>query len=263
MSEAIKNIGITGAEGHIGTVLRKELSATYNIHSFTLHPASFPSIAIDLSDPGKIKGAFKGLDAVIHLAADKSAFAPWESVIKNNTVATLNVFEECVRSGVKRLIFASSNHVQHGNTMLTTPETLDPTKKIRMKLSDTPNPDSPYAISKLFGENLGRLYSKPRNNYDGLVFVGLRIGWTLPEDDPTVETGTIREDYMRAMFLSQRDLVQAFQRALEVDTRFTIAYAISNNDRRVFDLEETEKTLGFKPQDNAEEYFKRLNKGNS
>lgn len=248
-----KHIGITGAEGHIGKVLRKGLTDPYSIHSFTQHSASFPSTAIDLSDPEKIKGVFRGLDAVIHLAADPNPAASWESVRKNNIESTYNVFEECVRSGVKRLIFASSNHVQHGNTMLTTPETLDPTKKIRMKLTDQPNPDSLYAVSKLTGEDFGKLYS---DRYR-LEFVALRIGWTIPEDDPTVKIGTSAEDYIRAMFLSQRDCVQAFRRALEVDTNFVIAYAISNNERRVFDLVETEKMLGFYPQDNAEDYFRR------
>lgn len=249
----IRNIGITGTEGHIGTVLRRGLSDTYTINSFTLHPASFPSVAIDLSNPDKIKGAFNGLDAVIHLAADPSPEAPWESVKKNNIEATYNVFEECVRSGVRRLVFASTNHTQHGNTMLTTPETLDPKKTVRMKLTDQPNPDSLYAVSKLFGEHLGKLYSERH----GLAFVGLRIGWTLPEDDPSLKVGTSAEDYIRAMFLSQRDCIQAFRRALGVDTSFMIAYAVSNNDRRVFDLEDTTKMLGFHPKDNAEEYFRR------
>lgn len=256
-ASAIRNIGITGAEGYIGTVLRRGLSDTYTTSSFTLHPASFPSVAIDLSDPDKIKGAFNGLDTVIHLAADKRVEAPLESVEKNNIKATLNVFEECVRSGVRRLIFASSNHTQHGNTMLTTPETLNPKKKVRMRLTDQPNPDSLYAGSKIYGEDIGRLYSERRH---GLEFVGLRIGYTLPEDDATADVGTPREDYLRAMFLSQRDCIQAFRRALEVDMSgmsFMLAYAISNNDRRVFDLEETKRVLGFIPADNAEDYFRQ------
>ena len=211
-------------------------------------------MALDLSDPEKIKGIFNGLDAVIHLAANPSPAAPWESVERNNIKATYNVFKECVRSGVRRLVFASTNHVQHGNTMLTTPETLDPNRVVQMKLTDQPNPDSLYAVSKLFGEGLGKLYSE---QYD-LEFVGLRIGSTIPEDDPTVKTGTSAEDYIRAMFLSQRDCVQAFIRALEVDTRFMLAYAISRNDRRVFDLKKTERILGFHPVDNAEDYFRGI-----
>ena len=120
------------------------------------------------------------------------------------------VLEECRRSGVRRLVFASTNHTQHGNTILTTPETLDPSKRIRMRLDEPPNPDSMYAVSKLFGENMGKLYSQ---RY-GLEFVGLRIGWIIAEDDPTTMRGTSAEDYMRAMFLSHRDCIEAHRRAL-------------------------------------------------
>jgi nucleoside-diphosphate-sugar epimerase len=135
--------------------------------------------------------------------------------------------------------------------MLTKPETLDTSWTIRMKLDDPPNPDSYYAVSKLFGENLGKLYSEQH----GVEFVGLRIGWLTARDDPAALRGTPSEDYMRAMFLSHRDCVEAHRRALEVDARFLLAYVISDNDRRVFDLEETARLLGFVPQDNAEDCF--------
>lgn len=35
-------------------------------------------------------------------------------------------------------------------------------------------------------------------------------------------------------------------------------YVVSGNGRRVFDLEATEKDLGYMPQDDAEDYFRRL-----
>ena len=120
-----------------------------------------------------------------------------------------------------------------------------------MKLTDLPNPDSLYAVSKVFGETLGKYYSERH----GLEFISLRIGWLIKEDDPTVMVGKPSEDYMRAMFLSHRDCIEAHKRALEVGTKFMLAYAVSNNDRRVFDLSETIETLGFEPQDNAEDWF--------
>ena len=249
-----KHVGITGADGTIGTILRQGLQGELQIKSFTLGPSEFESTEVDLSNAAAVEGIFVGLDAVIHLAADPSPSAPWESVRENNIEATFQVFEECRRSGVRRLIFATTNHTQHGNTILTTPETLDPNKNIRMKLEDPPNPDSLYAVSKLFGEHMGKLYSERYN----LEFVGLRIGWITKENNPALKRGTPSENYMRAMFLSHRDGIQAFRRALEVNTRFMLAYAVSNNDRRVFDLEQTREQLGFEPQDNAETFFKNI-----
>ena len=86
-------------------------------------------------------------------------------------------------------------------------------------------------------------------------FVGMRIGWLTANDDPSWTKGKKAEDYMRAMYLSHRDCVVAHRRALEVETQYLLAYVVSNNDRRVFDLEETVATLGFEPQDYAEDYF--------
>ena len=58
------------------------------------------------------------------------------------------------------------------------------------------------------------------------------------------------------MFLSKRDCVEAFNKALQVDADYLIAYAISDNDRRVFDMKETMEKLGTDPQDNTEDYYK-------
>ncbi len=248
----IEKIGITGAEGLIGGILREGLQNDYEVTSFTLGPVSFASVCCDLSDEDQVKGKFEGLEAVIHLAADPSPQGSWESVRKNNIEATYQVFEECRRSGVRRLIFATTNHTQHGNTILTTHETLDLRKTRRMKTGEPPNPDSLYGVSKLFGENLGKLYSERHN----LEFVGLRIGWIVRENNASLKMGTSGEDYFRAIYLSHRDCVGFFRRSLEVDTQYLLAYATSNNDLNIFDLTETIHQLGYQPKDNAEDFFR-------
>ena len=248
-----QRVGITGSNGTIGKVLLDGLKSGYDLTAFSRREVDFPTTIVNFDCAEEVVGSFEGIDAVIHLAADPSPMASWESVRQHNLEAMYQVVEECVRSNVKRLVFASTNHTMHGNSILTTPETLDPKRSVRMKLSDQPNPDSLYAVSKLFGEHIGKLYSEKW----GLEFISLRIGWMIKQDDPTVMRGTPSEDYMRAMFLSQRDCVQAHIRALEVESRFLIAYIVSNNGRRVFDLEETKNNLGYEPRDDAEEFFAR------
>lgn len=248
-------VGITGANGRVGRVLVDGLSDVCEVRPFTRREVEgFPSTVVDLHNIEAAAHAFEGLQAVIHLAADPRPSAGWDSQLENNIDMTYQVYEACRIAGVRRMVFASTNHTQHGNTVLSTPETLDTNKKVRMKLTDFPNPDSLYAVSKVFGETLGKYYSERH----GLEFVGMRIGWLIEENDPTVMVGKSSEDYMRAMFLSHRDCVEAHKRALEVDTKFMLAYVVSNNDRRVFDLTETIDNLGFEPQDNAEDWFKEL-----
>ena len=57
------------------------------------------------------------------------------------------------------------------------------------------------------------------------------------------------------MFLSHRDCIQAFEKALEIDRKYLLAYVISNNTRKVFNLEETKQKLNFHPIDNSDDYF--------
>lgn len=244
-------IGITGANGTIGRVLVKGLAEDYHLRTITRRAVDVDSTIVSFDNINALVEALHGLEALIHLAADPSPAASWESIRDNNFEATHNVFEACRLAGLRRMIFASTNHTMHGHTIKTTPETLDPDKKVRLKLLDAPNPDSFYAVSKLFGENMGRLYFEKY----GLEFVGMRIGWLIVEDDPSTKVGTSAEDYMRAMWLSHRDCIEAHRRAIEADVGFANGYIISRNDRRVFDLEETEKALGYKPQDNSEDYW--------
>lgn len=57
-----------------------------------------------------------------------------------------------------------------------------------------------------------------------------------------------------AMFISKRDMIQAVTLALNIETEVLLAYAISNNDSRIFDLTETNEKLGFFPVDNSANY---------
>jgi nucleoside-diphosphate-sugar epimerase len=243
-------VGITGAEGHIGTTLREGLATEFKVSAFTLGPQPWESTVADLSVETDVHGIFDGLDAVIHLAADPSPAGSWDSMLKNNISATFSVLEECRLAGVRKVVFASTNHTQHGDTMGGAPEILDMSKRLMLRLNDPPNPTSLYGVSKLTGEQLGRYFA----THHGIQFVALRIGATDRSDTPATAAGTRAAEYVRAMFLSKRDLVQAFTLALNVEADFMLAYAISNNDSRIFDTRETQEKLGFSPVDDSEDY---------
>ena len=239
-------VGITGAAGNIGTTLRKGLSGQYRLRLYDIrevrHTDEEEWIKVDSANPKELEGVFNGLDALIHLAGDPRPNAPSESTLRNNFRATSYVFEEARRAGVKKIVFASSNFYHEGSIGTA----LRGRSKQLITLGMQPTPDCLYGQSKVFGENVGLHLS-----YLGVQFVALRIGWTVPEDNPRLYGG----DYMRAMFCSKRDLVQAFVRAVEVDASFLTAFVISDNGRKVFDLRETKEKLGFSPQDDAERYF--------
>ena len=74
-AQPIIHLGINGAEGHIGTILREGLAGAYQIKAFTLTDHAFPSTVADLAHTEQVEGLFQGLDAVIQLAADPSPFS--------------------------------------------------------------------------------------------------------------------------------------------------------------------------------------------
>lgn len=250
MGNAAKKIGITGAAGVIGTTLQHGLSPSYNLTLYDVKPFISPvsgtCVTVDFGVRTQLAGIFDGLDAVIHLAGDPRPHAPRQSTLRNNFAASSFVFEEARRAGVKKVVFASSNFYHEGDIA----EALRGGAKPLITLEQNPTPHCLYGESKVFGENIGRHIS-----HFGVQFVALRIGWTVPEDNPTLYDGA----YMRAVFCSHGDLVQAFTKSLEIDTDFLTAFAVSNNGNAVFDLGETRKRLGFVPLDNAEVYRGRNN----
>lgn len=269
-------IGITGSSGIVGSrIYPSLLKHGYNVVGISDGKnisqggpqrrgedeirTDYVDRVCDLTDPTACEGVFDGCDKIIHLAAQGSPDASFDEVCRVNIVGMYNVLEQAKKSGVKRVVFASTNHTQHGSSMTAgaTPETIDFSrlKDGKMRLSDPATPDSFYAVSKLCGEDLGRLYASVWGAFD---FVALRIGWVL-YDDPTELRNTKYERYLRSMYLSRRDCEGYFHASLEAQipkemNRFMNAYAISNNSTAVFDLEDTISKLGYMPKDSSDDF---------
>ncbi len=253
---------VTGAEGTIGTAVRRELVERYDLRSLTLTPQDFRSHVADIADLDAIAPAFEGVSAVVHLAASPAVEAPWPDVLRNNLIGTYNVFEAARTAGVERVVFASSNHVIGMYEVegapeiyrLDDPRVYDDTVEIR--------PDSLYGVSKAFGEALGRMYME---RY-GLKVFCLRIGGVLPNDDPTAPdvvsaspplldlAAEERRQRVRAIWQSQRDCVHLIDRCLAVNgIDWAVVYGISDNPRQFWDLSSARELLGYRPQDRAPE----------
>ena len=228
---------LTGASGEIGVSLRSQLSGDYHFRclDFRRIPDAKDVRRVDIQNFKGLLKAMRGVDAVIHLAANPSVDQPWEDVYKSGIGGTYNVFEAARQAGVKQIIYASTNHVSGWREIMHEPE-ISPEQLVR--------PDSLYAVGKVFGESLGQFFC---DRYEMSV-ICLRIGWfkTVPKlyvpDDPLLST-----------WCSPRDLAQLVKRSLDHDNLgFQIFYAISGNTRRYWDISNAEKILGYAPQDNAE-----------
>lgn len=233
-----KRVLITGAAGRVGHSLAEQLAGRYDLrlhyhHNLPENPPASDIITADIAEYDAIAPALEGMDAVIHMAADPSPQAEWESVRDRNIIGTYNIYEAARRAGVPKIVFASTNH---------TMGMYDRDQQWPVYSDQPYRPDSLYGVSKAFGETLGRYYS---DQY-GLSVICLKIGWFLPEP---------HDDIARWMWLSPRDGAQVTWRAIESDLRYGVFYAISQNGTRHWDITNTMNALGYRPEDDAERWF--------
>ena len=252
-----KNVLVTGISGRIGKIVCEFLGTKYQIKGLDLVPApDFETHIADLSDLESIKIAFENQDVVVHLGADPNGGAPWDSILKNNIVGTYNVMEASREAGVKRIVFASTNHV-----VGYIPETQSPYKEIfegqlnglrrPYPLIGTENirPCCHYGVGKSLGESLGSLY----NDKYGISFIAIRIGG-LVDKQPGWQT---RQKGGLSMWLSHRDAAQIIERSIDAPNSvgFTIVYGMSGNSLRVHEIESAKEVLGYLPKDDAGNEF--------
>lgn len=195
------------------------------------------AITADLADKEALREAVRGVDAVIHLAGI-SLEASFDKILRANIEGTYNLYEAARAEGVRRTIFASSNHAV-GFTPR--PQGDDPLIPI-----DTPRrPDTYYGLSKCFGEDLAQLYW----DLHGVETVSVRIGSCFLE--PT----SVR---MLSIWLSPGDCARLFHAALTAESvGHSVVYGSSANTRLWWDLTSA-RALGYEPQDDSEQYAEKL-----
>jgi nucleoside-diphosphate-sugar epimerase len=106
-----KKVLITGLAGKIGEIIQSNLSLKYSLSGLDLNKVlGFPTTVANLSNLDEIILPFQGFNTVVHLAADPNHQGDWETNLENNIIDTRNVYEAARLSGVKRIVFAGSNH---------------------------------------------------------------------------------------------------------------------------------------------------------
>ncbi|MEU5609287.1 NAD-dependent epimerase/dehydratase family protein [Streptomyces sparsogenes] len=242
---APRTVLLTGAAGGMGTLMRELLPATYGyrLRLLDLLPIDGEPDAItaDLADKEALREAVRGVDAIIHLAGI-SLEAPFEKILRANIEGTYNLYEAAREAGIRRIVFASSNHaVGFTPRPATTPVPAEALIPI-----DTPRrPDTFYGLSKSFGEDLASFYWDKH----GIETVAIRIGSCFPE--PT----SVR---MLSVWMSPADGARLLHAALTAeDVGYTVVYGSSANTRLWWDLSSA-RALGYEPRDDSEPYAAKL-----
>lgn len=264
-------IAVTGATGFVGKWLlkdfsdkhefiiigRKELGTYVNIdnnkYSYVCTDYTIPSLA----------NAFKGIDAVIHLAAQRPSInykSEGFDVSIENIKMSISVIEACLINNIKNIVMASSISVYSSENPLPWREDMNV------------QPLGYYGIGKVTVENLSNFY----NSKDKLNIKNLRIG-------RIVGTGE-REGFMLTNFINQanrketlklygkgigrreyiyvRDVANALVSAVEAENSrgiYNIGTGVNTTHKdlaeiinKVFDNEGNLELLEDKPEDTME-----------
>jgi uronate dehydrogenase len=230
---------LTGAGGGLGKVLREQLKPYAEVIRLSdivpITPAneSEEAVQCDLADKAAVDRLVQGCDAIVHLGG-VSVERPFEELLEANIKGVFNIYEGARRHGVKRVVFASSNHVvgfyKQG-------EMLQPDCE--------PRPDGYYGLSKAYGEDLSRFYF---DRY-GIETACLRIGSSFPEP---------KDRRMLVTWLSYRDLTELIRCCLFAPRLgHTIVYGMSANRDKWWDNTNAAH-LGFHPQDSSEPFREKV-----
>lgn len=233
---APRTLLLTGAAGAIGTAMRHLLPHHgYRLRLFDARPVAGEPEAVtaELSDAAALDGAVRDVDAVVHLAGIP-AEAPFPRILHANIEGVWQLYEAVRRAGVRRVVFASSNHAV-GFTPLPGPG--EPPIPV-----ETPHrPDTFYGLSKGFGEDLAQLYW----DRHGIETVSVRIGSFADRPADTRQLG---------IWLSPGDCARLIHAALTApDVGHTVVHGSSANTRAVWDLSGA-RALGYEPRDDSERY---------
>jgi uronate dehydrogenase len=180
-----------------------------------------------LEDADQMMALLDGVNAVVHMGG-VSTEQPWAPILAGNIIGMVNLYEAARLKGVRRIVFASSNHVTGFYRQ-------DEVVNTRMP----PKPDGFYGLSKAFGEDLAQLY------WDrwGIETVSIRIGSSFTEP---------KDRRMLATWLSYDDLERLIVAALTAPiVGHSIIYGMSNNQTRWWDNTYAQH-IGYRPQDSSD-----------
>ncbi len=233
-------VALSGASGNIGQVLRPALiKLGFGLRSAGGRRALTPLTPEeevchgDMRDAAFVDRLLAGVDVLIHMAGT-SVERPLPEVIENNLRGLHSVYEGARRHGVRRIVFASSNHAVGMHSVAT-----------KLDLDCDLRPDGFYGLSKVWGEAMTRMYWDKH----GIEGISLRIGTAI--ERPT-------EFRHLSTWLGNDDLVQLITRCIVApDIGYLIAWGVSANTRSYWNNAGAIR-LGYQPVQNSEDYVAEI-----
>lgn len=226
---------MTGAAGGVGTQLRPYLGSMVervvlsDIRPIDNLAAHESFVQADLGEIAALEQACEGVEGIIHLGGQPNE-SDWELMLERNFVGCYNLFEAARRKGVKRVVFASSNHAIG----------FYPRRRL-INEDNRVRPDTRYGVSKAFGEALGSLYA---DKY-GMGVMSIRIG--------NVDAKPADKRRL-SIWIHPEDLAQLCQIGLmHAEMHNEVVFGNSHCERGWWDNRKA-YALGYRPKHHAEDH---------
>lgn len=226
---------MTGAAGTIGTQIReglRDLANHVRLSDMADMGEAGPGeeiVTCDLTDTPALRGLVRDCDAILHFGGISKENTA-ELIHRVNIDGVYQLYEAARKEGVKRILFASSNHAIGFHT-----------RETRLSASCQTRPDSNYGVSKVYGEALASLYW---DKY-GIETLIVRIGSCFPEP---------HDRRMMATWMSAGDMLRLIGCMLNAPRLgCPIVYGVSDNAESWWDNSET-AYLGWTPQDSSSQF---------
>ncbi|GAA1816025.1 NAD(P)-dependent oxidoreductase [Luedemannella flava] len=232
----MSRVVVTGGSGKLGRAVVAELVGhsydVVNVDAVAPREPTCPHTRADLTDYGQvvevlgaIDSRYRGVDAVVHLAAIPGpGVATNAATFHNNIAATYNVFAAACAAGITNLVWASSE------TLLGLPfDTPPPYLPVD---EDYPaRPETSYALAKHLEEQLAAQFCRwqPR-----LKAIGLRFSNVMEPHDyagfPAFDADPALRRWNLWGYIDARDGAQAVRRSLEYAATGLEIFLIANAD---------------------------------
>jgi len=277
-SSSLPTVAITGGLGNLGSKLCRHFLSNgkarrvilFEHPNFANKPLPHEAAELVIGDAGNIDDPMfdylKGVDAVVHFSAvNPYPNANWSESAQSMD-HTFNIFNAAVHHKVRRIIFATSNHVMGGykDDASSGAGSVHPDSEPRVgtipldpKLLSTSGDAVAYGAAKLAGERLAMTLGAM--HAPTTTFVCLRIGWCQPGDNlPATLTAAgsppeflkkggeeqqqlpqqseddkADESWFKRMWLSNRDFLSYFESALSLEVPTEMVESDGNPHRNI------------------------------